>query len=173
MQKKGLKNLLNNQMTTFLVIIYIVGFLFGIFSNSRSIELNPTKSIQPVKAFLNVFCMHYWYFFVIWLMGLCTIGFLINVLINFFRGYIFACFISSIINLNFISFLLFMIVEIAIFLPTFIYLLYLSMYLSLGSFFNAFTKRRVFIPIDIKKYQNAMAFITLIIAIYSIIIIVI
>jgi len=171
--KRKINFLLNNQLITFLLAIYICGFIFGVFFKDKPIAVELENTNKTFSTFLNIFCMHYWYFFVIWLMGLCTIGFLINILINFFRSFVFAVVISTVIKVSFRVFILLIISEIIIFLPIFIYLLYLSTFLSISNFLNVFSKKRILVPFNTKNYLNIMLFITCMLIIYSIILLVI
>lgn len=149
--------------------LYLVGLLFGLFIQKHPIVTNAHQTKQPIKVFFNIFCLHYWYIFIIWLMGLCSIGFLIDVLITFFRGLIFGVLIATLIKTSFKLFIIMIILEGVIFLPAFIYLLYLSFILSLSNFLNLFSNKRIYLQFDMKNYINSMLFITTILAIYSII----
>lgn len=166
---KTYHNLITNRLVIFLLTLYIVGIIFGMFLQKNPIDAGYHQSMQAVKVFFNIFCMHYWYIFIIWLMGLCTIGFLVDILIAFFRGLIFGALLSALVKHSFKYFLVMIIIEGIIFVPVFMYLLYLSISLSLSSFLNTFFQKRILLQYDMKNYINSMFFITTVLAIYSII----
>ncbi len=75
-------------MTILMTIFF--GFLVGILAtNKLEKEYYEVTRIDKsfVQIFINAFTLNYWYFFLLWVLGLTTLGFLISYFIIFFKSF--------------------------------------------------------------------------------------
>lgn len=84
--KKQNKNLLKISI----LLTIIAGFIIGIISTSQlskeNYQLNY-RNIPYLQIFLNSFSLNYWYFFLLWLMGIIPLGFIIAYFIIYFKSF--------------------------------------------------------------------------------------
>lgn len=156
--------LLQNRLFVYLLCLYIMGLIFGILLiNPGTYNLN-----NPDKNYFVIFFSNYWYIFLIWIFGFTFLGFLVDTIIVFFRAFVFGILVRMLITNDFSSFLIMFLLELFIFFPVLIFISYVSLMMSkenLKIIFNNYTN-----TININKYINLMLIVTVIIAIYSLII---
>ena len=173
----------------FLIIIVIVGFIFGIiFSNilntedqklvnSKIIEyFNNIASDTKIDYFKNLLTSiknNLLYIGVIWILGLSVIGLLFNNFILFFKSFILGFSIGSIINIYFYSgiVLSFFYIFPSLLLNIFIYLImvYYANDFSLKLFNIIFRKKDYKFSFFIKNYTKILLILSLILIVSSII----
>ena len=155
--------LLQNRTFVFLLCLYVVGFIFGLFINTGSYIYDDSN-----KNFWTIFFANYWYIFLIWALGFSFIGFISTTIIVFFRAFVFGILTKLLIINDFRSFIIILILEIIIFFPA------LSI-ISLFSFKMSKEGFKIFYgdyndSMFVKNYINLMLIITVVIAVYSLII---
>lgn len=157
-------NLFKNRLFVYLLSLYLVGIIFGIIF----VKTNDYVFNNQAKNYMKIFLSNYWYLFVIWLFGFSFLGYIVTSSIVFFRALVFGILIKLLIVSNFGLFIILLLLEILIFFPTLIFLAYISLSLSkenfkiyIGGFSNTF---------NLSKYINLMLVITVICALYSLLI---
>lgn len=157
-------NLFKNRLFVYLLSLYLVGIIFGIIF----VKTNDYVFNNQAKNYMKIFLSNYWYLFVIWLFGFSFLGYIVTSSIVFFRALVFGILVKLLIVSNFGLFIILLLLEILIFFPTLIFLAYVSLSLSkenfkiyIGGFSNTF---------NLSKYINLMLVITVICALYSLLI---
>ncbi len=157
-------NLFKNRLFVYLLSLYLVGIIFGIIF----VKTNDYVFNNQAKNYMKIFLSNYWYLFVIWLFGFSFLGYIVTSSIVFFRALVFGILVKLLIVSNFGLFIILLLLEILIFFPTLIFLAYISLSLSkenfkiyIGGFSNTF---------NLSKYINLMLVITVICALYSLLI---
>lgn len=157
-------NLFKNRLFVYLLSLYLVGIIFGIIF----VKTNDYVFNNQTKNYMKIFLSNYWYLFVIWLFGFSFLGYIVTSSIVFFRALVFGILVKLLIVSNFGLFIILLLLEILIFFPTLIFLAYISLSLSkenfkiyIGGFSNTF---------NLSKYINLMLVITVICALYSLLI---
>jgi len=132
------------------------------------VKTNDYVFNNQTKNYMKIFLSNYWYLFVIWLFGFSFLGYIVTSSIVFFRALVFGILVKLLIVSNFGLFIILLLLEILIFFPTLIFLAYISLSLSkenfkiyIGGFSNTF---------NLSKYINLMLVITVICALYSLLI---
>lgn len=149
----------NNRILTMILTIYLVGIISS-FILVRPTKLNISSSEITIISIVKTFCLNYWYIFIVWILGLSLIGFIINIFIVYFRGFVFGLLILFLIKTNLKYLLVISVIEIILFIPIFIFLSYSSIVISFSSF------RKVKIPLQ--NYDKILVIATILIFIYSI-----
>lgn len=150
----------------------VVGFLVGMISTSSfdKTQLGSDFSlikedIPRVTIFFNTFCYQYWLFFLIWLLGLISLGFILIYFITFYKSLLYGAILGVILKTNaiigFFTYLSKYFLEILIILPLLIYISSRSSQRALG------IKQINYHKPD--NYLNQLFIITLIIIIFAII----
>lgn len=89
-----------NKKLRLLLIIFLTGFIFGIFQGIQQeikIDIIDTLEISKVRIFINTFTMNIWIMLIIWILN----NSIINMFITFLKGLTEAiCLISFLSNLN-------------------------------------------------------------------------
>ena len=73
-----------------IILTIIVGFIIGVISTSQLRRENYQLSYQDIpylQVFLNSFSLNYWYFFLLWLVGIIPLGFIIAYFIIYFKSF--------------------------------------------------------------------------------------
>lgn len=142
----------------------VLGIVIGIFStanlNENEIILEYEQN-NKVMIFVNSFCKHYFYLFIIWLLGFVNLGFIISFFIGFFKSFIEGVSLGVIIKtINLLGigyFIKYRILEILVILPVLAYVLYNSV------------KRNFDKNINNDQYIKTLFLMTLFVVIYSVI----
>ena len=125
----------NNRGLTIIVTVYLVGIISAFFL------VKPTTIVLNTKdatffGVIKTFCLNYWYVFVMWALGLSLLGFIINIFIVYFRGFIYGVLIVCLIKTNIKYLLAITLLEIIFFLPIFLAISYFSIMLSFNNYGN-------------------------------------
>lgn len=162
----GKYKLTKNRLFIYICTLYLIALFFGLFFiktiNYQSSTLKPN--------FIKVFCANYWYIFLMWLFGFSIIGSLFITLIIFFRGFIFGILLKFLITNSLKKLFLILAIEVILFIPSFFTLAYFSLGLSWNLMKNLLTNSNQ--QINTNRYLNIMIIETIIIVIYSLIIII-
>jgi hypothetical protein len=156
MRRSGLAK---DRLFIYICSLYVTGMIFGII-----LLAGERVTVNSGQNFIAVFAANYWYLFLMWLFGFSVVGIFFNSLIIFFRGFLFGA-LSAILfpaSLKHLVFLL--LLEVLLFLPSFITLSYASLTFSLNLWGNRQQK------MNSNFYLNIFLIVTIIIIIYSIII---
>lgn len=156
--------------TTFTIIFTIItGILIGIFStNTIDKKIYEVHEVTKnyLQLFLNAFSLNYWYFFILWFLGLIPLGFFLSYFITFFKSFMIGvtlgiCLKSSAIfgTKIFISYALF---ELLIIIPLLTYVAKKSIHYSLVGR-NSFNENGT-------KYFKVLVKTTIFIIIYAILV---
>lgn len=119
----------NNRGLTIIAIIYLTGIFSSIILVKPGIIKISNNGITFV-GIIKTFCLNYWYIFVMWIMGLTIIGYIINLFIVYFRGFIYGTLIVYLIKINFSYLILISLLDLIVFLPLFFSLSYSSVIIS-------------------------------------------
>lgn len=154
--------LFQNRMLVYVFSLYVVGLLFGLFlMRGKTYQLTFSST-----SFISVFCSNYWYIFLLWLFGFSFVGLFFSSIIVFFRGFLFGTMVTILITNNTNQLGLLTILEILIFVPTFITLSYYSLSLSWNQLVLMFQNHSK--TMNLKYYSNLMIIVTILIVFYSI-----
>lgn len=162
----GKYKLSKNRLFIYICTLYLIALFFGLFFMKPNNYLLST--IKP--NFLKVFCANYWYIFLMWLFGFSIIGSLFITLIIFFRGFIFGLLLRLLIKNSLKKLFLILTIELILFIPSFFSLAYFSLGLSWNLLKNLLTNSNQ--RINTNRYLNIMIIETIVIVVYSLIIII-
>lgn len=155
-----MKKITNNRLLMIIITVYLSGIVCSfIFITPDAIKIN--QSNVNLWGIIQTFCLNFWYILIIWFFGLSIFGYLFNTFIVFFRGFIYGNLIVHLIRINFGYLSLISLVELLIFLPTFLYLSYQSIMLS----YSKGSSNRF----NLENYYKLLYIVTIVIFIYSII----
>lgn len=163
---KRLKKRLS-KINILIIFVILFGFFIGIFSTNTLAKLEITIDTDKTKSyfeiFLNAFTTNYWYFFVIWFLGMIPFSFIFSLFITFFKSFItgVTCgvFLKNSAVIGVFKFLSFSILEIFIIIPIIIYLTTKSITYS----FNKFNP----IALNNESYFNVLFKVTIFTIIYA------
>ena len=141
--------LLKNRLFVYLLSLYIVGIVFGIFINLGKFSL-----LNKDKNYFIIFFSNYWYIFLIWIFGFTFLGYIVDSLIVFFRAFVFGILIRALILNEFRSFIILFVLEILIFFPTLMLISYSSLMMSKENLKMTFRNHSSYY--NINKYINLM-----------------
>ena len=158
------KKLFEDKIFLLLFILYFMGLIIGIMFNSK---VDPKSINLSNIKFLKVFLTNYWYLIIIWLMGMSIIGLIFTPFIVFIRGLIFGTFLSVLIKLGFKQFFIYTVLDLLVMVPSTFILSYFSFKSSINHLFGMVNGVRVYL--NMKNYVNLMVYVTIFIAVYSII----
>lgn len=150
MKKHSLKK--PNFIFITILMTILFGFLIGMLStNKLAKEYYSVERLDKsyVQIFINAFTLNYWYFFLLWLLGLMAFGFILSYFIIFFKSFMtgvtFGICLKSTGVFGIVHFLKYGVLEIVIILPILLYVGYKSISLSFegknklmkgGNYFN-------------------------------------
>lgn len=123
----------NNRGLTIITTLYITGIIASFIITSPGIIAINDKSVTVI-GILKTFFLNYWYIFIMWIMGLSIIGFIFNLFIIFFRGFIYGVLIIYLIKVNFTYLLVVTILDLLLFIPLFFTLSYYSIIISYSTY---------------------------------------
>ena len=150
------------------MLIFVVGVIIG---SINVITLNgyDLKIIKSEKSFINMFfnyfTYHFWYLFLIWLIGLVPIGFVFDYLILFFKSVIIGSTFSIILK---IDGMIGVVNIVKIYLQDFIIIL-VMIYLSYNSIIFSMGGSKKFNYQDKGSYLNKLYFVIFMISLCSLI----
>lgn len=120
-----------------ILMTIIFGFLIGMLStNKLSKEYYSVERLDKsyVQIFINAFTLNYWYFFLLWLLGLMPFGFIIAYFIVFFKSFMTGVTLGICLKstgvFGIIHFFKYGVLEMIIILPILLYVGYKSIALS-------------------------------------------
>ena len=120
-----------------IILTIIVGFIIGVISTSQLRSENYQLSYQDIpylQVFLNSFSLNYWYFFLLWLVGIIPLGFIIAYFIIYFKSFMegvtFGIIVKSSGLFGVASFIKFGFLELFLIFPLLYYVGYQSLKLS-------------------------------------------
>jgi len=148
----------NNRGLTIIATIY----LFGIFSSIilvRPGKINFSNDGLTFFGVIQTFCLNYWYIFIMWIMGLSMIGFIFNLFITYFRGFIYGTLVVYLIRINFSYFILITLLDLVVFIPMFFIMSYYSVLLS----YNIYRRNQY----QIASYEKLLIISIVVIFVYS------
>ena len=156
-----------SKTTISIIFTIILGFLIGVFSTNtlpKTIyEIDDTQK-SYVQIFLNAFSLNYWYFFVLWFLGMLPFGFCLAYFITFFKSFMigvtFGLCLKSSAMFGILHFVTFAILEMGFLIPLLIYLA------SKSVSFSIFGRKSL--QQNGQNYFNILVFITIAIVIYAI-----
>lgn len=156
-------------MLKIVILFVILGILIGVLSTSninKSDVVIELKNSNKVLVFINMFTLHYFYFFILWLLGFINFGFIFNLFITFFKSFIEGVSLGIIIKTYSLvgigMFLKNKIFELILILPLLIFISYNSFNYSLGLIKNKYSDK-----VNL-EYLKKLFLMTFIIVIYSI-----
>ncbi|MDI9507707.1 MAG: stage II sporulation protein M [Bacillota bacterium] len=161
----GKYKLTKDRLFVYICSLYVCGILFGVFLFRAPGEQNFGEA-----KFIPVFCANYWYVFLMWLFGFSVIGLFFNSLIIFFRGFLFGALLAVLIKTSFKDLAVLTALEIIVFIPAFFTLGYFSLASARKQFYNLFAPFTG--TLDNKIYLNVMIVVTVVIVIYSLVIVI-
>ena len=148
----------NNRGLTIIITVYLVGIVSAFFLvKPTSIVLNDFDA--SFFGVIKTFCLNYWYIFLMWALGLSLLGFIINIFIVYFRGFVYGVLVVCLIKSNIKYLLAITLIEIILFLPIFMAISYFSIMMS----FNYFRNKNM----KLINYQKLNFIAIIIILIYS------
>lgn len=148
----------NNRGLTIIITVYLVGIVSALFL------IKPTTTVinnfdASFWGVIKTFCLNYWYFFIMWALGLSLLGFIINIFIIYFRGFIYGILVVTLIKTNFKYLIAITLLEIILFIPIFFAVSYFSIMISFKYSQNK--------NINLINYQKINLLAIIIILIYS------
>lgn len=140
----------------------LTGFFATAYLEKQNVSVsNSTNSM--VKIFINSFTINYWYFFLLWLFGLMSFGFVLSYFTIFIKGFMVGVLMGVLTKNGAIygvgSFVRYAFGDIIILIPSFIYLSYQSV---------MFSFKKDLYGNDKGKYLRILLLTTLAIVFYSI-----
>lgn len=107
--------------------IGLLAGIFLIFKDDEMLKFQEVENISGVRQFINLFTMHYWYLFLIWIFKLNPLTHILNYLIIFLKsvtvGIIFGILLKEYAIYGLGMFVLKMFIQIIIIYPVMFYLI--------------------------------------------------
>lgn len=148
----------NNRSLTIIITVYIVGIISA-FLLVKPTPLEISHNDADLIRVIKTFGLNYWYIFVMWALGLSILGFIINIFIVYFRGFIYGVLIINLLKVNLKYLIAITLLELIIFLPIFLAVSYFSIMLS----YNYYHQKNF----NIINYQKLNIIAIIMILIYS------
>ncbi len=161
MKRRNLKK--PNFIFISVLMTVFLGFLIGILATNNLDKENYAieRLDKPyVQIFINAFTLNYWYFFILWLLGLMALGFIFAYFIVFFKSFMtgitFGICLKSMGVFGVVQFAKYGLLELLIILPVLFFTSYKSISLSLegknrigksGNYFKVILITTIFIVI--------------------------
>lgn len=148
---------MHKRRLTIIITVYITGILSALILTSTYAITVPSKDFEFIH-FLKYFCRHFWYLFVIWIVGFSKIGKIFVYFVLYFKGLSIGVLIKNLITLNFRLFFAIFTIDLLLILPILIVLANASLN------FSEIKNQSTFMT---KKYENWLYIAFIITLIYS------
>lgn len=123
----------NNRGLQIIATLYIIGIISSFIIVSPG-TIQITNDGVTVLGIIKTFCLNYWYIFIMWVLGLSIIGFIFNLFVIFFRGFVYGVLVIYLIRNNFTYFFAITILDLILFLPLFFTMSYHSIITSYATY---------------------------------------